>query len=81
MQIPFQGMSLLDYAINASLVISNIAIRKFDKAGLITFQDTIGATLPAGNRNNQMTLIQEIYIKNSLPSLIFPVSSPMCAPK
>lgn len=60
MQMPFQGMSLLDYAINASLVISNIAIRKFDKAGLITFQDTIGATLPAGNRNNQMTLIQEI---------------------
>jgi uncharacterized protein (DUF58 family) len=41
MQMPFQGMSLLDYAINASLVISNIAIRKFDKAGLITFQDTI----------------------------------------
>lgn len=60
MQMPFQGMSLLDYAINATLVISNIAIRKFDKAGLITFQDTIGATLPAGNRNNQMTLIQEI---------------------
>jgi len=60
MQMPFQGMSLLDYAINASLVISNIAIRKFDKAGLITFQDTIGATLPAGNRNNQMALIQEI---------------------
>ncbi len=60
MQMPFQGMSLLDYAINASLVISNIAIRKFDKAGIITFQDTIGATLPAGNRNNQMALIQEI---------------------
>jgi uncharacterized protein (DUF58 family) len=60
MQMPFEGMSLLDYAINACLVISNIAIRKFDRAGLITFQDTVGATLPAGNRNNQMALIQEI---------------------
>ena len=38
MQMPFNGMSLLDYAINASLVISNIAIKKSDKAVLITFQ-------------------------------------------
>src|SRR5690606_20332467 len=45
MQMPFNGMSLLDYAINASLVISNIAIRKSDKAGIITFQDKIGSTL------------------------------------
>ncbi|MBT1687209.1 DUF58 domain-containing protein [Dawidia soli] len=60
MQMPFQGMSLLDYAINASLVISNIAIKKSDKAGLITFQDTIGTTLPAGRKNNQMSQILEV---------------------
>lgn len=60
MQMPFAGMSLLDYAINASLVISNIAIKKADKAGLITFQDKIGSVLPATKRNNQMAAIQEV---------------------
>lgn len=60
MQMPFAGMSLLDYAINASLVISNIAIKKSDKAGLITFQDNINSTLPASKRNNQMAQILEV---------------------
>ena len=60
MQMPFDGLSLLDYAINACLVISNIAIKKFDKAGLITFQDTVGTMLPASRKNNQMAVIQEI---------------------
>ena len=60
MQMPFNGMSLLDYAINASLVISNIALKKSDKAGVITFQHKIGTTLPASNRNHQMGQILEI---------------------
>lgn len=60
MQMPFNGLSLLDYAINASLVISNIAIKKSDKAGLITFQDKIGTVLPASRLNKQMATIQEI---------------------
>jgi len=60
MQMPFQGMSLLDYAINASLVISNIAIEKSDKAGLITFQDKIGTMVPANRRNNQLSHILEV---------------------
>ena len=60
MQMPFAGMSLLDYAINASLVISNIAIKKSDKAGLITFQDKIGNILKATRLNNQMATIQEV---------------------
>jgi len=59
MQMPFNGMSLLDYAINASLVISNIAIKKDDKAGLITFQHKIGALLPASKRSRQMHMILE----------------------
>lgn len=59
MQMPFEGMSLLDYAINASLVISNIAIKKEDKAGLVTFQHKISSIIPASKRNKQMLLIQE----------------------
>lgn len=60
MQMPFEGMSLLNYAINATLVISNIAIKKSDKAGVITFQDKIGSLLPAARLNNQMATIQEV---------------------
>ena len=60
MQMPFNGMSLLDYAINASLVISNIAVKKSDKAGIITFQDRVSTVLPAGRTNNQMATIQEV---------------------
>jgi uncharacterized protein (DUF58 family) len=60
MQMPFNGLSLLDYAINASLVISNIAIKKSDKAGLITFQHKIGSTVPAGKQSKQMRQILEV---------------------
>ncbi len=60
MKMPFNGMSLLDYAINASLVISNIAIKKSDKAGLITFQDKIGTILSASRINKQMSNIMDI---------------------
>ncbi|MEJ7643346.1 MAG: DUF58 domain-containing protein [Chryseolinea sp.] len=59
MEMPFNGLSLLDYAINASLVISNIAIKKSDKAGLITFQDKINTTVPASKQSRQMSLILE----------------------
>ena len=59
MRMPFQGMSLLDYAINASLVISNIAIKKEDKAGLITFQHKVQTVVPASRRSKQMYLLME----------------------
>ena len=32
MKTPFDGLSLMDYAINTSLVISNIAVRKEDES-------------------------------------------------
>lgn len=66
MQMPFAEMSLLDYAINASLVISNIAIKKSDKAGLVTFQEKINTLLPAARKNNQMAVIQEnLYLQKT----------------
>ena len=59
MQMPFEGMTLLDYAINASLVLSNIAIRKQDKAGLVTFNNGLKTLLKASDRNSQMYQIME----------------------
>jgi uncharacterized protein (DUF58 family) len=57
MKMPFNGLSLLDYAINTSLAISNIALKKYDKAGLITFSDKIGTTIKADRKANQLNKI------------------------
>ncbi len=54
MKFPFEGMSLLDYAVNASLALSYIAIKKEDKAGMISFSDTMSTVLPADRARNQM---------------------------
>jgi uncharacterized protein (DUF58 family) len=59
MKMPFEGMTLLDYAINASLVLSNVALVKQDKAGLITFAESLDAFLPADRKPTQMNLILE----------------------
>ena len=60
MKMPFNGMSLLDYAINATLVLSRVALIRQDKAGLLTFSDQIGTFLPAGRKATQMSHILEI---------------------
>ncbi len=59
MQMEFDGLSMLDYSINSSLVFSNIALRKGDKAGLITYSDKIGTMLAAERSGGQMRRIQE----------------------
>ncbi|HUH45513.1 MAG TPA: DUF58 domain-containing protein, partial [Arenibacter sp.] len=59
MKMPFGGLSLLDYAINATLVISNIAIKKQDKAGMFTFSNTIENRVAAERRSAQLNLILE----------------------
>jgi uncharacterized protein (DUF58 family) len=63
MQMPFNGMTLLDYAINTSLVISSIAMMKHDKAGLITFNNRVRTMLPARREGNQMQIIMEALYK------------------
>jgi uncharacterized protein (DUF58 family) len=60
MKMPFEGLSLLDYAINASLVLSNVALTKQDKAGLITFSEKMGAFLLANKNPVQMQAILEV---------------------
>ncbi|CAN5776020.1 DUF58 domain-containing protein [soil metagenome] len=59
MKMPFDGLSLLDYAINTSLVISNVALMKQDKAGLVTFSENIGSFVPAEKKALQMQGILE----------------------
>ena len=59
MQQTFNGMTLLDYAINASLVLSYVAINKQDKAGLITFSDKFETFIHASRQSGHMQTLQE----------------------
>ncbi|MBO9633605.1 MAG: DUF58 domain-containing protein [Chitinophagaceae bacterium] len=59
MKSPFDGMSLLDHAINATLVLTRVALLRQDKAGMVTFADTLGHFLPADKRPGQMNLVLE----------------------
>jgi uncharacterized protein (DUF58 family) len=59
MKMPFEGMTLLDYAINATLILSKVALIKQDRAGLLTFSQNIGHFLPASRNASQMSNILE----------------------
>ncbi|GAB3850358.1 DUF58 domain-containing protein [Hymenobacter terrigena] len=63
MRMPFDGLSLLDYAINATLVVSNIALLKHDKAGLLTFSNRPGAALAADRRPGHLLKLLEILYR------------------
>jgi uncharacterized protein (DUF58 family) len=59
MKMPFEGMTLLDYAVNATLILSRVALIKQDRAGLITFAENISHFLPADRKAAQMGHILE----------------------
>lgn len=62
MKMPFEEMTLLDYAINASFAISNVAMLKHDKAGLVTFSNKLGQTILANRKAGQLnTIIETLY--------------------
>ncbi len=62
MEMPFNGLSLLDYAINTSLIISNIAMLKQDKAGLMSFSKNIHNFIPARrNKLQKKLLLESLY--------------------
>ena len=62
MKMPFEGMTLLDYAINATLILSRVALIKQDKAGLVTFAENISHFLPADRKASQMgTILETLY--------------------
>jgi len=63
MQMPFNGLSLLDYAINSTLVISNVVLKKHDKAGVLSFSKTVDNFVVSERRNSQMSLILEALYK------------------
>lgn len=63
MKMPFAGMTLLDYAINSSLILCNTALQKQDKAGLISFSHKIGAFVQADDKPGHINRIMETLYK------------------
>lgn len=59
MKMPFDGLTLLDYAINSALVMSNVALKKQDKAGILAFSKKVENIVVAERRTSQMNLILE----------------------
>ena len=59
MQMPFDGLSLLDYAINSTLVLSNVILKKQDKAGIFAFSKKVENRVFAERRSSQMQKILE----------------------
>ena len=59
MKMPFDGLSLLDYAINSTLVLSNIILKKQDKAGMLSFSKKVENRVIAEKRSSQMQKILE----------------------
>ena len=59
MKMPFDGLSLLDYAVNATLVLSSIILKKHDKVGVFSFSKKVDNRVVAEKRTMQMQLILE----------------------
>lgn len=63
MRMPFEGLSLLDHAINATVALTKVAMLKQDKAGIITLSEKIGTVVPAERKSTQLNHIMQVLYK------------------
>lgn len=59
MEMPFNELSLLDYSINASLMLQSLALAKYDRAGMFTFGKRMDNVVMADKKPNQMQQIMD----------------------
>ncbi len=59
MKMPFKGLSLLDYSINATMALSHIILKKGDRAGMLTFSKKTENKIAAENKSGQLRKISE----------------------
>ena len=59
MQMPSNGLSLLDYSINATMALSHIILKKNDRAGMMTFSKKTEHKVAADNKSGQLRKISE----------------------
>ena len=63
MQSPFNGMTLLDYAINASLALADVVLKKGDRSGLMAFSRLQETFVKADSRGGQLNKMNEALYK------------------
>jgi uncharacterized protein (DUF58 family) len=62
MKMPFNELTLLDYAINSTLVLSNVCLQKQDRVGVITFANKMGSLIAAERKPIQReNILQLLY--------------------
>jgi uncharacterized protein (DUF58 family) len=66
MKMPFDGLTLLDYAINSTLALSNVILRKGDKCGLLQFDTKVQKAVAAKQSKVQLgALMDALYNINT----------------
>jgi uncharacterized protein (DUF58 family) len=63
MKMPFNGLSLLDYAINATLALSNVCLQKQDRIGLLSFSNKLTTLIAADRKPVQRENILKALFK------------------
>ncbi len=67
MQQSFRGLTFLEHGINAALALAYVAIKKEDRAGLITYSNECDTFVPSSSRNGQMQrLMENLYAQQTL---------------
>ncbi len=62
MKMPFNGLKLLDYAINSTLAFSNVALKRNDKTGMVAFSKNIETFVPAVQKLTHLnTILEKLY--------------------
>ena len=66
MLAPFDGLSLLDYAINSTLALLNVALIRGDRVGLVGFDKQVHTAVPVSAKPAQLQRIMErLYAQES----------------
>ncbi len=60
MKMPFNDLTLLDYAINSTLVLANVCLQKQDRVGVLTFSNKMGSLIAADRKPVQRENILEL---------------------
>lgn len=63
MHMPFNGLSLFDYAVNSALVMTNIILNKQDKAGLISFAENTKSFIKSDRGTTQLKKVMDALYK------------------
>jgi uncharacterized protein (DUF58 family) len=65
MKMPFNGLALMDYAINSTLVMASVALRRQDRFGLLSFSHKEGEHVMADKKPGQLKVLQESLYRMS----------------